>query len=263
VILGRVMEEKEKSISIDEKGYKRKGEKEYSNAFHRQRAHYGIYLPNKEKYEHPFSYYEVHHKDGNKLNNKISNLAILTPEEHDKEHDFFNKYGLWKEQFYKRVKSLSFKFGVISPEIETIWFRVNRELIRHFKGGEAKRLAENPEIGEHEFKQILDLRLIDIAEISWKKVQEKLGHERKIRKMKTRKKRLGNKSFNNETYQEKMKRILKEHPRAYQRWTSGEEEDLLRLFEKGVRQEEIARIFKRQLGSIRSRLKKLGKIDYS
>lgn len=67
----------------DERGYERK----HSNAVHRQRAYHHIYLKNRKKYPLPFSAYEVHHIDFDKTNNRMSNLAILTPEEHDKIHD--------------------------------------------------------------------------------------------------------------------------------------------------------------------------------
>lgn len=66
----------------DKRGY----ERTHSNAVHRNRA-YHIWLENRDKYPLPFSAYEVHHKDFDKTNNKVSNLAILTPTEHDKAHE--------------------------------------------------------------------------------------------------------------------------------------------------------------------------------
>ena len=72
----------DESEYIDEKGYKRKD----SRLVSRREAFFGIFLPNKEKFKNPFSSYVVHHKDRNKLNNSISNLQILTPEEHGKLH---------------------------------------------------------------------------------------------------------------------------------------------------------------------------------
>ena len=70
----------------DKKGYKR----EHSNAVHRHRAYHHIYLKNRKKYPLPFSAYEVHHIDGDKTNNRMNNLDVLTPDEHDKKHDEIN-----------------------------------------------------------------------------------------------------------------------------------------------------------------------------
>jgi hypothetical protein len=69
---------------IDENGYIRKNK--HSNLVHRKKAHKYIYLPNKDKYKLPFSKYVVHHKDRDIHNNKISNLELLTPEEHERIH---------------------------------------------------------------------------------------------------------------------------------------------------------------------------------
>ena len=63
------------------RGYKR-NEEEF---IHRKRA-YHIYLENRDKYPLPWGAYEVHHIDFDKTNNKVDNLQILTPTEHDKVH---------------------------------------------------------------------------------------------------------------------------------------------------------------------------------
>ncbi|MBS3078917.1 HNH endonuclease [Candidatus Pacearchaeota archaeon] len=67
----------------DKLGYKRK----HSNAVHRHRAYHYIYLKDRKKYPLPFEAYEIHHIDGDKNNNRMDNLAVLTPEEHDKAHE--------------------------------------------------------------------------------------------------------------------------------------------------------------------------------
>lgn len=71
---------------------------------HRKRA-YHIYLENRDKYPLPYSAYEVHHIDFDKTNNKVSNLQILTPTEHDKLHEeaTIKKDRLRKEESEKRA----------------------------------------------------------------------------------------------------------------------------------------------------------------
>ena len=79
---------------IDENGYKRMKNVDtiHSNLTHRQMAFKEIYLPNQDKYPLPFSHYQIHHVDGNKQNNNIFNLELLTKEEHRAKH------GLSEEQ---------------------------------------------------------------------------------------------------------------------------------------------------------------------
>ena len=69
------------STYVDGNGYKR-----HSNLVHREKAYEQIYKKNRDKYPLPFSEYVVHHKDGDKQNNDIQNLEILTPAEHEKVH---------------------------------------------------------------------------------------------------------------------------------------------------------------------------------
>ncbi|MEK6853218.1 MAG: HNH endonuclease [Nanoarchaeota archaeon] len=71
---------------IDDDGYKRKKQIKYSNLVHRQVAYNNIFLKNRNNYSLPFSKYVVHHVDGNKKNNAISNLIIITREDHEKLH---------------------------------------------------------------------------------------------------------------------------------------------------------------------------------
>jgi len=53
---------------------------------HRELAYEHIYIKNRKDYQLPFSAYQVHHKDGDKTNNSIENLQIVTKEEHDAIH---------------------------------------------------------------------------------------------------------------------------------------------------------------------------------
>jgi hypothetical protein len=76
---------------VDENGYLRfKGT---DRLVHRDVAYRQIYLPKKRRYKLPFSKYQVHHRDGNKLNNDVSNLQILTKKRHKIKHtrSFFGK----------------------------------------------------------------------------------------------------------------------------------------------------------------------------
>lgn len=52
--------------------------------------------------------------------------------------------------------------------------------------------------------------------------------------------------------------IREKHPQAYEPWTSQEDERLKTRFVEGFAIAELARVFKRQEGAIRSRLQKLG-----
>ncbi|BBC25367.1 Holliday junction resolvase-like protein [Pseudanabaena sp. ABRG5-3] len=52
--------------------------------------------------------------------------------------------------------------------------------------------------------------------------------------------------------------IRKKHPRAYEAWTKEEDEKLIRLYREGLKPNQLAIEFQRQIGGIRSRLKKLG-----
>jgi hypothetical protein len=72
---------------IDKNGYEH-GKISHSDLIHRQIAYEYIYLKHRDKYPLPFSKYVIHHKDGNKLNNDISNLEILTPEKHSIIHGY-------------------------------------------------------------------------------------------------------------------------------------------------------------------------------
>ncbi len=76
-----------KKVFIDKRGYYRY--KKDNRLVHRD-IMYSTYkrLYNTRKLRHRYSYYVIHHIDHNKRNNRISNLMILTPEQHRKIHGF-------------------------------------------------------------------------------------------------------------------------------------------------------------------------------
>lgn len=69
---------------IDDNGYKRF--KDSKKLVHRQVAFTEVFDFDLDKYPLNFREYQVHHKDGNKLNNKKTNLQILTRAEHKSIH---------------------------------------------------------------------------------------------------------------------------------------------------------------------------------
>jgi hypothetical protein len=97
-------------------GYAVEGKEE--EFIHRKRA-YHIYLENRDKYPLPYSAYEVHHIDFDKTNNKVSNLQILTPTEHDKLHEEHEKQleAEYKKKGWINCKKCS---KIIKPEEEKV-----------------------------------------------------------------------------------------------------------------------------------------------
>jgi len=68
---------------IDEKGYLRDF---YGKLVHRQIAYQKMYEGNENKFKDYFKELHVHHIDGDKQNNKVSNLFICSNEDHDRIH---------------------------------------------------------------------------------------------------------------------------------------------------------------------------------
>jgi len=72
------------TMYIDKNGYYRFSSND--RLVHRERAYHEIYLLDRWKYPLPFSFYQVHHRDGNKLNNDPSNLELLIKFDHEYRH---------------------------------------------------------------------------------------------------------------------------------------------------------------------------------
>ena len=66
--------------------------KDSGKLIHRQRAYSQIYLPNRYKYKLPWTEYEVHHRDGNKNNNRLSNLKVYTRSQHRRHHIIYGTF---------------------------------------------------------------------------------------------------------------------------------------------------------------------------
>ncbi len=74
-----------------------------------------------------------------------------------------------------------------------------------------------------------------------------------------REKNLGDKPKDSE--KTPFQKMREKHPKAYARWSTEEEQELVKLFNEGKTQKEIAQIMERKLGGIRARLVKLGLIE--
>jgi hypothetical protein len=82
---------KEKFISNT--GYRAVCDKKnkYVNNIHRDIAYQKIYLKDRKHYPLPFSRYDVHHINENKLDNRPANLEILLREKHCEIHGLVKK----------------------------------------------------------------------------------------------------------------------------------------------------------------------------
>lgn len=69
---------------VDGRGYKRY--KDSDKLVHRHIAYKYVYSKERDKYNKPFSSYEIHHKNGNKLDNRKDNLELLLWNQHESEH---------------------------------------------------------------------------------------------------------------------------------------------------------------------------------
>jgi len=65
---------------IDDKGYLRFNDS--GKLLHRYLARKYIWKKHRGKYPYRFKHYQIHHIDGNKLNNNLDNLQIVTINEH-------------------------------------------------------------------------------------------------------------------------------------------------------------------------------------
>jgi hypothetical protein len=62
------------------------------------------------------------------------------------------------------------------------------------------------------------------------------------------------------SYQQRIDKIRRRYPRAYEKWTAEEDAQLRQKYQAGLRVNELAKFLARQSGAVASRLRKLGLI---
>lgn len=66
--------------------------------------------------------------------------------------------------------------------------------------------------------------------------------------------------FDTQRWEERLGQIRKQHPKAYNKWTGDDDKLLSHKFKEGAAVTELAKLFQRQPGAIRSRRARLGLI---
>ena len=111
------IKEVQEEFFIDERGYKRY--KKDNRLIHRDIAFLEVYRKNRASYQRRFSEYDVHHIDGNKLNNSPENLILKPRSTHELTHEVkrkekrlsFLKQG--SAEFEKELSSLKIKKEIL------------------------------------------------------------------------------------------------------------------------------------------------------
>ncbi|PIN91630.1 hypothetical protein COU61_02070 [Candidatus Pacearchaeota archaeon CG10_big_fil_rev_8_21_14_0_10_35_13] len=193
-------------------------DRNHTNSVHRHRAYHHIYLKNRKKYPLPFEAYEVHHIDGDKNNNRMDNLAILTPEQHDEAHRIMEKenacaslFGCLPEELEEKFAEFQKNFNKSREKIIDI-FQVavkerEAELLEEEKGefirfskkkGFSRGVSEKywEDTREDEIKEELSLSIGDYDKI-WKDIKEDFQEDKMIKERNERIKQNIKKGFNN------------------------------------------------------------------
>lgn len=100
--------------------------------------------------------------------------------------------------------------------------------------------------GERKIERIREeiIQLVDIALVDWQASHGLSSTDKRDSRGKT--------------YHERLAEIRKKHPRAYDKWTPDEEQELLRKYQNGATINELSVLLARRPGAIRSRLRKRG-----
>lgn len=115
--MSEIIEINEEDFYIDNKGYKRY--KKDDRLVHRDIAFLKVYRKNKASYPRRFSEYDVHHMDGNKLNNNPQNLILKPRETHHLTHEI-----KWAEEKLKNMKK-----GSPEHEKEISSIKIKKEIL--------------------------------------------------------------------------------------------------------------------------------------
>tara|TARA_Y100000816_G_C26080530_1_gene569444 strand:- start:120 stop:1721 length:1602 start_codon:yes stop_codon:yes gene_type:complete len=91
----------------------------------------------------------------------------------------------------------------------------------------------------------------EIEEKDWIRKKQEKNKKDHLEKIKQRR------AQRQATYHEKVAAIKEKHTKAYDPWTEDQDQKLLKLYKKNVPEIALSKIFKRQLGAIRSRIMKL------
>jgi septal ring factor EnvC (AmiA/AmiB activator) len=107
----------EEDYYLDERGYKRY--KKDGKLVHRDIAFLEVYRKSRHSFPKRFSEYDVHHMDGNKLNNLPSNLSLKPRETHKLTHEVKSVEEQLKNlkqgsaEFEKELSSLKIKKEIL------------------------------------------------------------------------------------------------------------------------------------------------------
>ena len=169
---------------IDNGGYKR-GNVKHSDLQHRQIAFKYIYQPNRDKYPLPFSQYQVHHIDGNKQNNDLKNLKLVTQDSHEQIHETKKDIIETREicELYWTGRGLS-RFGIISLTEKGIKIYYSRKILAL-----GPRNLKEAEFASIDFKDIMHITAkIGLAGLWYKQINIFLTDDAFQREMNKQKK---------------------------------------------------------------------------
>lgn len=183
---------KDKEPFINKNGYSEGNQ--HSDLISRKVAYEQIYLKNRDKYPLRFSQYIIHHINGEKLNNSITNLYICTTQEHNQIHDeqIKNKKrfkssneinSFLKSRIPKGQKILNLPFVKITEE-PSIWKPITNESTKSLNEMQGRykknKNIEKQKIEEQKKKEDLELLKIEQERITQKKIEKQRKRRKKL-----------------------------------------------------------------------------------